>query len=233
MSLQSHSVGGDEVKTFTRYGKHLRQILHPIFDDLQLRLAFQLHPVSSRFRFLLQSNPRITYCVHNGCYAVETERHLFFECALASRMWKHFENIMPPFNRIHSDEWEECEDVIGDIWHTFRAVTLHFVWSDRNRCQFDASQPTPTTPALLMVFSVACAHFRCNLRQCYDIVDEMRFEKGISAMRGKTYFGDYEALNPASICTQYCLLTTDILFANKTFMRRKRRKISRHKHVYE
>uniref|UniRef100_K3X8J6 Reverse transcriptase zinc-binding domain-containing protein n=1 Tax=Globisporangium ultimum (strain ATCC 200006 / CBS 805.95 / DAOM BR144) TaxID=431595 RepID=K3X8J6_GLOUD len=153
MSLHSQSVGDEEVKSFVKYSKHLRKILLPVFEDLQFRLAFRLLPVRSRFWFLQQSNPRIIYCVRNGCDSVETEQHLFFECALASRLWEHFRNIMAPFVRsrltwtmiatakkpVVRDEWKECEGVIGDVWHTFRAVTLHFIWSDRNRHTDDAS----------------------------------------------------------------------------------------------
>ncbi|KAL7692112.1 hypothetical protein Plhal304r1_c007g0027711 [Plasmopara halstedii] len=97
MPLHSHSVGGDEAKTFTRYRTHLRQILLTVFKNL--RSAFRLLPVHSRFWFLQQSNPRITYCVCSGCKAVETEGHLFFKCALASRLCKNIENIVAPFSR--------------------------------------------------------------------------------------------------------------------------------------
>uniref|UniRef100_K3X4F4 Uncharacterized protein n=1 Tax=Globisporangium ultimum (strain ATCC 200006 / CBS 805.95 / DAOM BR144) TaxID=431595 RepID=K3X4F4_GLOUD len=127
----------EEVKSFVKYGKHLRKILLPVFEDLQFRLAFRLLPVRSRFWFLQQSNPRIIYCVRNGCDSVETEQHLFFESK----------------KPVVRDEWKECEGVIGDVWHTFRAVTLHFIWSDRNRCLFDGRQPTPTTPAMLVIFT--------------------------------------------------------------------------------
>uniref|UniRef100_K3WR61 Reverse transcriptase zinc-binding domain-containing protein n=1 Tax=Globisporangium ultimum (strain ATCC 200006 / CBS 805.95 / DAOM BR144) TaxID=431595 RepID=K3WR61_GLOUD len=167
MSLHSQSVGDEEVKSFVKYGKHLRKILLPMFEDLQFRLAFRLLPVRSRFWFLEASNPGIQRCVRSGCEAIETEQHLFFECALASRLWEHFRNIMAPFVRsrltwtmiatakkpVVRDEWKECEGVIGDVWHTFRAVTLHFIWSDRNRCLFDGRQPTPTTPAMLVIFT--------------------------------------------------------------------------------
>ncbi|KAF1331678.1 putative Pollike protein, partial [Globisporangium splendens] len=211
MSLHSPSVGDEEVKSFVKYGKHLRKILLPVFEDLQFRLAFRLLPVRSRFWFLQHSNPRIIYCIRDGCDAVETEKHLFFECALATRLWEHIRNIMAPFVRSHltwtmiatarkpvvRDEWKECEDVIGDVWHTFRAVTLHFIWSDRNRCLFDGRQPTPTTPALLVIFTTASAHFRYNLRCRYDDDERASLEKALTKMRKYLPFGDFATTHPA------------------------------------
>jgi hypothetical protein len=211
MSLHSQSVGDEEVKSFVKYGKHLRKILLPVFEDLQFRLAFRLLPVRSRFWFLQQSNPRIIYCVRNGCDSVETEQHLFFECALASRLWEHFRNIMAPFVRsrltwtmiatakkpVVRDEWKECEGVIGDVWHTFRAVTLHFIWSDRNRCLFDGRQPTPMTPAMLVIFTTVSAHFRHNLRCRYDVDERASLEKALTKMRKYPPFGDFATAHPA------------------------------------
>ncbi|KAF1315557.1 putative Pollike protein, partial [Globisporangium splendens] len=211
MSLHSQSVGDEEVKSFVKYGKHLRKILLPVFEDLQFRLAFRLLPVRSRFWFLQHSNPRIIYCIRDGCDAVETEQHLFFECALATRLWEHIRNIMAPFVRsqltwtmiatarkpVVREEWKECEDVIGDVWHTFRAVTLHFIWSDRNRCLFDGRQPTPTTPALLVIFTTASAHFRYNLRRRYDDDERASLEKALTKMRKYPPFGDFATTHPA------------------------------------
>ncbi|KAF1318181.1 putative Pollike protein, partial [Globisporangium splendens] len=167
MTLHSQSVDEDEVKRFVKHGKHLRQLLLPVFEDLQFRVAFRLLPVRSRFFFLRDTDPHITYCIQDGCNAIETEQHLFFECALASRVWGHLLLLMRPFFRrqptwtmialarkpsIH-EEWKECEDVVYDVWHTLRAVALHFLWADRNRCLFDGRQPTPVTPAMAVIYT--------------------------------------------------------------------------------
>ncbi|KAF1327226.1 putative Pollike protein, partial [Globisporangium splendens] len=167
MTLHSQSVDEDEVKRFVKYGKRLRQLLLPVFEDLQFRVAFRLLPVRSRFFFLRDTDPGITYCIQDGCNAVETEQHLFFECALASRVWEHLLLLMRPFFRrqptwtvialarkpsIH-EEWKECEDIVCDVWHTLRAVALHFLWTDRNRCLFDGRLPTPVTPAMAVIYT--------------------------------------------------------------------------------
>ena len=210
ISLHSHSAGDAAVKSFVKYGKHLRQILLPVFEDLQFRLAFRLLPMRSRFWFLQQSNPRIIYCIQNGCDAVETEQHLFFECSLATRLWEHFGNIMAPFVRSRPTwtmlatarkpmvraEWKDSEEIIGDVWHTFRAVTLHFIWSDRNRCLFDGRQPTPGRPALLVIFTTASAHFRHNMRCRYGDSERASLEKVLARMRQYPPFSDFATAHP-------------------------------------
>ncbi|KAF1327039.1 putative Pollike protein, partial [Globisporangium splendens] len=171
MTLHNQSIGDEEIKGFVNFSKHLRRILLPVFEDLQFRLAFRLLPVRSRFWFLQTSNPRVVYCVRDGCDAIETEKHLFFECALAARVWEHVRLLMALFFRSHptwiwiatakkpviQDDWKECEDVICDVWHTLRAVALHFLWSDRNRCLFDGRQPTPVTPAMAVIYTTKLA----------------------------------------------------------------------------
>ena len=65
-------------------------------------------------------------------------------CLFAARLWKHFVNIMEPYvrsfvtwimiataSKLIVRGWTRCHAIIGDVWHTLRAVTLHFIWSDR------------------------------------------------------------------------------------------------------
>jgi hypothetical protein len=129
MTVHSQRVGDEQIKSFVKHGKHLRKILLPIFEDLQFRLAFRLLPVRSRFWLLEASNPRIQYCVRDGCDAIETEEHLFFGCTLATQLWEHVQQLMSPFFRDRAtwlsvalakkpsvrDEWKECEDVVCDV----------------------------------------------------------------------------------------------------------------------
>ncbi|KAL7693471.1 hypothetical protein Plhal304r1_c004g0017991 [Plasmopara halstedii] len=56
------------------------------------------------------------------------------------------------------DDWKACDDVVGDVWHVLRTVTLHFLWSDRNRCLFDSRQPTPAVAAIKVIFATFFAH---------------------------------------------------------------------------
>ncbi|KAF1331450.1 putative Pollike protein, partial [Globisporangium splendens] len=191
MTIHSQRVDEQQIKAFVKHGKRLRKILLPVFEDLQFRLAFRLLPVRSRFWFLEAANPRIRICIRDGCDAIETEQHLFFACVLASQLWRQVLQLVSPFftarptwldialakkMRIH-DEWEACEDIVGDVWHTLRAATLHFLWSDRNRCLFDGRQPTPATPALSVIFSTFCAHARFFQRRLYKQEDQQALHK--------------------------------------------------------
>ena len=64
----------------------LQTILLPVLADLQYCLAFRILPARSRFWFLKKSNPHICLCVHVGCGAIETEKHLLFDCTLAVQL---------------------------------------------------------------------------------------------------------------------------------------------------
>uniref|UniRef100_K3X9U6 Reverse transcriptase zinc-binding domain-containing protein n=1 Tax=Globisporangium ultimum (strain ATCC 200006 / CBS 805.95 / DAOM BR144) TaxID=431595 RepID=K3X9U6_GLOUD len=213
MALHNQSVDENEVKRFVRYGKHLRQLLLPVFEDLQFRVAFRLLPVRSRFFFLRDIDPRITYCIQDGCNDVETEQHLFFECTLASRVWEHLLLLMRPLFRnqptwtvitlarkpsIHGD-WKECKDIVCDVWHMLRAVALHFIWSDRNRCLFDGRQPTPATPALSIIFATVSAHIRHYIRRKYESTDVSRLQKVIRTMKLYQPFEDFATAHPSML----------------------------------
>ncbi|KAF1331473.1 putative Pollike protein, partial [Globisporangium splendens] len=172
-------VDEDTIKAHVKLGKRLRKVLLPIFDDLQFRLAFRLLPVRSRFWFLEASNPGIHKCVRDGCDAIESEQHLFFDCTLASGLWRQVLSITTKLFATRPtwldialarqlrvrDEWMDHETIIADVWHVLRAVTLHIVWSDRNRCLFDGRQPTPVTPAMAVIYTTVSAHIRHNMRR--------------------------------------------------------------------
>ena len=217
MTLHSPRITAVQISEFVEYNKHLRKILLPVFADLQFRLAFRLLPVRSRFWFLQQSNSRIIYCIHDGCDAVESEQHLFFDCSLASRLWEHFGHIMAPFVRSRTSwimlataqkpvvrpAWKECDDIICDVWHAFRAVVLHFIWSDRNRCLFDGRHPTPPTPALLIIFTTVSAHFRRSLRCHYADDRNTFFKRVLTTMQKYPLFGSFVSANPTALSIRH------------------------------
>uniref|UniRef100_A0AAV1SYS1 Reverse transcriptase zinc-binding domain-containing protein n=1 Tax=Peronospora matthiolae TaxID=2874970 RepID=A0AAV1SYS1_9STRA len=86
MTTHSRHADDELIHSFINHSKHLRKILLPVFADLQFCVVFRLLPMRARFWFLVASNPRIQYCVQDGCNAIETEQHLFFDCNLASRL---------------------------------------------------------------------------------------------------------------------------------------------------
>ncbi|KAL7680338.1 hypothetical protein Plhal304r1_c066g0153421 [Plasmopara halstedii] len=164
---------------FARLCKRLRKILLPVYEDLQYRLAMRLLPVRSRFYFLQEAHPQIIYCIRDGCSAVETERHLFFECVLPSELWSvvfrdwsSFFTYTPKWIDIvlgrrptPTDEWKEHIGMLGDLWQIMRAIVLHFVWTVRNDCLFRQRAPTPLLPALRVIYTTFSAHVRACMRR--------------------------------------------------------------------
>ncbi|KAL7684210.1 hypothetical protein Plhal304r1_c037g0112951 [Plasmopara halstedii] len=75
----------------------------------------------------------------------------FLRLQLLSQLWWQVLELVSPFfderltwldialvKKTHGrDNWEARKDAVGDVLHTLRTVTLHFSWSDRNRCLFD------------------------------------------------------------------------------------------------
>ncbi|KAL7689851.1 hypothetical protein Plhal304r1_c014g0052581 [Plasmopara halstedii] len=174
MTVYSQRVNEAQIKSFVNFGPRLRTILPPIFEDSQFRLAFRLLSVRSRFFFLEASHPGIRKCVSDGCNAIETEQHWFSDCTLASHLWRQVLPLVSPFFVARAtwldialakkmrvfDERKACKDVVGDVWHVLRSVTLHFIWSDLNRCLFDGRQSTPTLAAIIIIFTTLSAHLR-------------------------------------------------------------------------
>jgi hypothetical protein len=101
------------------------------------------------------------------------------------------------------DEWEDSECIVYDMWHTFRAVTLHFLWSDRNRCLFDGRQPTPAIPAMMIIFTTASAHFRHNLRRRYDADQQTTQQTILAKMAQHQGFKEFMGKNPNALCVRH------------------------------
>jgi hypothetical protein len=210
MKIHSLRVDEQQIKAFVEHGKHLRKILLPVFEDLQFRLAFRLLPVRSRFWFLEPSHPGIRVCMRAGCNAIETEQHLFFDCTLASQLWRQVLQLVLPFfvsrpswfdialaNKLRvRDDWDERMDVVRDVWHALRAVTLHTIWTDRNRCLFDGRQPMPAAPALSVTFSTFCAHIRFFQRHLYDQEESRELQRVIDVMKTHSVFRDFAGQRP-------------------------------------
>ncbi|KAL8020811.1 hypothetical protein Plhal710r2_c012g0055511 [Plasmopara halstedii] len=87
MQIHSQRVDAPQIKMYVQHCKRLHKIMLPVFHNLQIRLAFRLLPVRSRFWFLEALHPDIRVCIRDGCSAIESEQHHFFDCLLASQQW--------------------------------------------------------------------------------------------------------------------------------------------------
>jgi hypothetical protein len=210
IQLHHDRATADDIKKFVRLCKHLRKILLPVYEDLQYRLAMRLLPVRSRFSFLREAHPQIIYCIRDGCSAVETERHLFFECVLPSELWpvmfrdwSSFFTYTPKWIDIvlgrrptPTDGWKEHITMLGDLWQIMRAIVLHFVWTVRNDCLFRQRAPTPLLPALRVIYTTFSAHVRGSMRRAQSEENQASIKRVLNQLRCSRSLGGFMHANP-------------------------------------
>ncbi|KAL7993094.1 hypothetical protein Plhal703r1_c86g0174011 [Plasmopara halstedii] len=209
IQLHHDRATADDIKMFARLCKRLRKILLPVYEDLQYRLAMRLLPVRSRFYFLQEAHPQIIYCIRDGCSAVETERHLFFECVLPSELWSvvfrdwsSFFTYTPKWIDIvlgrrptPTDEWKEHIGMLGDLWQIMRAIVLHFVWTVRNDCLFRQRAPTPLLPALRVIYTTFSAHVRACMRRSQSEEDQESIKSVLNQLKCSRSLGGFMQAN--------------------------------------
>lgn len=209
ITLHDNRTSDGEVTRFIQLRKRLRQLLLPIFDDLQFRVAFRLLPVRSRFSFLSVTDPDIIYCPKDGCALVETERHLFFECTLAAALWtcishdwKVFFRKKPSWYAIALgrppclfDKWATDRSGIEDMWHILRSVTLHLLWTERNSRIFNKSRPMPPIPALRVIYTTFSAHIRACFRRNYDDLQQTSLRRLLHELKRTPSLGGFMQQN--------------------------------------
>ena len=129
LTLYASSAGPGHILSFVQSSTYFRRIVLPVYADLLFFLAFRLLLVRSQFWFVAASDPNIQYCVREGCHAIETERHLFFDCDFAAQLWSHIHRLLDPFftqkaswvdivlgaRRRLRDEWVPDAAVVYDI----------------------------------------------------------------------------------------------------------------------
>ena len=162
-------------------------------------------PVRSRFWFLKDSHPDIILCIQPSCGAVECDQPLFLECDYTARLsreiqptWNHLFSSRPSWTHIACaivpplrSDWKEYQQIVSDLWLALQAVTLHFVWTDRNRRLFDQRSATPTVPALSVIYTTFSAHVRYFRRHCYDQNERIRLAKVLDQLATQGSFGGF------------------------------------------
>ena len=193
----------DIVGDYFRFAKHLRRRILPIYEDVQFRLAFRLLPVRSRFWFLKDVHPDIQLCTQPECGTVESYQHLFFECEWTSHLWNE---IIPQWRIFFKepvkwhhiacarmpmvyDDWKELLPIVRDLWHALVAVTIHYIWTDRNSRIFDKRVSPPILPSIGIIFTTFSAHVRFFRRQCYSSEQNAQLDQILTELRR---FGSYK-----------------------------------------
>ena len=77
----------------------------------------------------------------------------------------------------------------GLLRNVLQAVTLLFVWTDRNRHIFDQRSATPTILAVSVIHTPFSAHVRYNRRQFYEQDEQIRLAKVLEQLATQASFG--------------------------------------------
>nr|CCA19886.1 AlNc14C81G5296 [Albugo laibachii Nc14] len=184
------------VQDFYKLFKRLRRRLLPIYSDVRFRLSFCILPVRALSWFLQQAHPEIILCTQKHCGEVESYQHLFFDCSWTIPIWEEiflswsvFFSVRPLWSHISCARlpnlcgpWKPFRMVLEDLWFAFIAVTLHYIWTDRNRRLFDQSTSTPTAPAVSVIYCKFSAHIRFFQRPCYDPEQLEQLEKILKSL---------------------------------------------------
>uniref|UniRef100_A0AAV1ULS9 Uncharacterized protein n=1 Tax=Peronospora matthiolae TaxID=2874970 RepID=A0AAV1ULS9_9STRA len=126
--------------------------------------------------------------------------------ALLGVVWKHLVPATSHPITLHAGstkEWVPDATIIHNIWHTVRAVTLRFVWFYRNKCLFDGRRSTPTSPALMVIFSTSSAHLRHLLRRQYDMGMRKALQRATAALSRDASFDSFLKFHPAALVVRH------------------------------
>ncbi|RHY75448.1 hypothetical protein DYB30_006450 [Aphanomyces astaci] len=142
------------------YVKRVRRtcrIPPPVQGDVWLRLLFRMLPVNCRFAHLQLERPDAICCAY-GCGAVETQYHAFHACPHIHPVWS-----------FHRDAWrrygvsfawstisdldlftvnasgDRHKDALQTLWILLTASTLHLIWTEHNKVQYEDKTPLPPT----------------------------------------------------------------------------------------
>ncbi|KAF0702722.1 hypothetical protein As57867_007729, partial [Aphanomyces stellatus] len=108
-----------------------------------------------RFAYLQVERPDAILCAY-GCGQVETQHHAFHACAHVSPVWAFHRNAWSRFGvsfgwstisdldrfsvNVHGDRHK---DALKTLWALLTASTLHLIWSERNKAQFEDAAVLP------------------------------------------------------------------------------------------
>ncbi|KAL7679783.1 hypothetical protein Plhal304r1_c074g0162431 [Plasmopara halstedii] len=142
--------------------------------------------------FLQEAHPQIIYCIRDGCSAVETERHLFFECVLPSELWSvvfrdwsSFFTYTPKWIDIvlgrrptPTDEWKEHIGMLGDLWQIMPLRVIYTTFSAHVRAYMRRSQSEEDQESIKSVLNqLKCSRSLGGFMQANSQLFVVRFLK--------------------------------------------------------
>ncbi|ETV63580.1 hypothetical protein H257_19494 [Aphanomyces astaci] len=139
------------------YVRRVRQTCRlppPVHGDVWLRLLFRMLPVNCRFAYLLERPDAI--CCAYGCGGVETQHHAFHACPQIHPVWTFHRDAWRCYGVTFS--WSTIsdldlftvnarghhhQDALKTLWILLIASTLHLIWTEHNKVQYEAATPLP------------------------------------------------------------------------------------------
>ncbi|RHY60109.1 hypothetical protein DYB30_005852 [Aphanomyces astaci] len=140
------------------YVRRVRQTCRlppPVHGDVWLRLLFRMLPVNCRFAYLQVERPDVICCAY-GCGGVETQHHAFHACPQIHPVWTFHRDAWRCYGVTFS--WSTIsdldlftvnarghhhQDALKTLWILLIASTLHLIWTEHNKVQYEAATPLP------------------------------------------------------------------------------------------
>ncbi|OWZ02090.1 hypothetical protein PHMEG_00026410, partial [Phytophthora megakarya] len=116
-------------------------------------------------------------CGYPGCASVEPERHLFFDCPHVTPLWQFVTNDWSAL--IYTISWDHVwlltaptwparahlhSHDLSILWMIPKSITIHVIWTARNKHQFEGHPPLQAFTAIYHVYAIFSAQFRSLLR---------------------------------------------------------------------
>ena len=155
MSSSARTTTAD-LHSYARRVRRTCRIPPPVQGDVWLRLLFRMLPVNCRFFYLQAERPDAICCAY-GCGVVETQHHAFHACPHIHPVWSFHRDAWRRYGvnfswstisdldlfsvNAHGDRHK---DALRTLWVLLTATTLHLIWTEHNKVQYEAATPLPT-----------------------------------------------------------------------------------------
>ncbi|EFX59903.1 hypothetical protein DAPPUDRAFT_280455, partial [Daphnia pulex] len=164
-----------KIKTYiNKTLKPLLSLPAPIQADVWWRIQFRMLPVSYKFVFMQNTNPRVLECSYPECVAVETMKHVLYECRFVNPVWRWHQGAWRVFGVSFAwttienldefqvaPQWSSHLSIICRLWVLLVAGLLRDLWIHRNKSKFE-NKPVPYIKA---VTEVSMVSWSANVRR--------------------------------------------------------------------
>ncbi|KAK1652842.1 hypothetical protein QYE76_070647 [Lolium multiflorum] len=144
---QVHRFSGNSYKGYPtrveaegRYARYLAGEMRDMRRNRMKTMAFVMMVIVTML-FMFYSCAPSAACA--ACAAVETSRHLFFECATASHVWSRL-GVHVPADQFSIWELPAPLGVVAAAWHFGVAAIMWSIWKSRDDLVFNGNTASPS-----------------------------------------------------------------------------------------